>query len=141
MSTARVARFAVVGSLGFAIDGGIMTALNALGDWSPVLARSISFPLALTLTWAVNRAWTFADRPKLPVGREYVLYAVVQTLGLIVNFSLFAALIRPASPLSTWHPIVALAVGAVVSMVLTYSACRLFVFNAASTADAARPKP
>ena len=57
----QVARFLIVGTVGFAIDGGLLYLLVRT-DVDPYLARGLSFPPAVTATWYLNRVWTFAAR-------------------------------------------------------------------------------
>lgn len=54
----ELSRFAVVGSLGFVVDAGVVYLLvpRLMG---PLPAQGIAFFLALTATWLLNRTFTF----------------------------------------------------------------------------------
>jgi putative flippase GtrA len=131
--SASFLRFALVGALGFAIDGGIMQALTLATGASPLFARAISFPLALSATWALNRSWTFpTGRERAPLA-QYRRYLAVQILGFIINYALFAVLVRSGG---MWAeaPLLALLVGGLTSMAATYVLSRMLVFSAAHPA-------
>ena len=54
-------RFGVVGTLGFLVDAGVLLAAIALG-LGPWVGRLVSFLAAATVTYSLNRAWTFRRR-------------------------------------------------------------------------------
>ena len=74
-----------VGGLGFGVDAGL---LYALAGWGVGLygARDRFVAVALTVTWALNRNWTFEQRGRAGAGRSYRGYTVVQLLGALTNF-------------------------------------------------------
>jgi putative flippase GtrA len=140
MSRARaltpLLRFALVGALGFVVDGGVMQALTMATGVSPLAARAVSFPLALSATWALNRSWTFSTgRERAPLD-QYRRYLAVQIFGFVVNYALFAALVRSGG---IWQevPLVALLAGGLTSMVATYALSRSLVFSPARRSPAA----
>jgi len=58
MRLRRVAKFAVVGGVGFAIDAGVLTL--AVRELSSVYtARAVSFACAVLVTWVLNRLYVF----------------------------------------------------------------------------------
>lgn len=122
-------RFLVVGSIGFMVDGGMMMLLEAQVGWSPLLARMLSFPLAVTVTWLLNRIWTFKRRTQRAAAGQYALYFLIQLGGLAINFSVFALLISSVAWFAD-HSIVALALGSVLAMVFTFACSTRFVFSA-----------
>jgi putative flippase GtrA len=124
-----VVRFAIVGAIGFAIDGGVMQLLTATTGTSPLIARAFSFPLALSVTWVLNRAWTFPTGRVRALLSQYRRYLGVQIAGFIINYALFAALVQSGG---IWQqqPLLALVIGGFVSMITTYALSRLLVFSA-----------
>jgi putative flippase GtrA len=121
-------RFLVVGSIGFAVDGGMLILLNSFAGWSPLAARAIGFPVAVSVTWWLNRIWTFSDGRARPVRSQYIFYIAIQLAGLAINFSIFTALIQ-LPPFAAW-PIAALAVGSLTAMFVTYTLSRHVAFSA-----------
>lgn len=96
-----------------------MSLLHVTLLWHPLLARCVSFPAALTVTWWLNRRWVFAPSPSAAVTAEYARYAAVQVAGAIVNLVIFAVLIYSSDRLMR-APWLALSVGAACSLVLNY---------------------
>ena len=122
-------RFALVGSIGFLVDGGVMQLLTSAAGVSPLQARACSFPLALFATWGLNRTWTFTTGRHWPAGLQYRRYVMVQFAGFLINYACFAGLVTTGGLWRDW-PLLALAVGTLVSMLFTYVSSRLFVFSA-----------
>jgi putative flippase GtrA len=120
-------RFAVVGTVGFAVDAGVLQLLVGLAGWSPFAARVVSFPAALTATFVLNRAWTFRALRMSPI-RAYGAYGVIQAIGAGLNLLVFSICLL-AVPSLYQHPAVALAIGSVVAMIFNYYASRRLVFR------------
>jgi putative flippase GtrA len=125
---AELARFAAVGALGFAVDAAVLQSLVSAAGWSPFAARALSFPVALTATFLLNRAWTFPAL-RLPPARAYGAYGAIQVVGALINLAVFSACLLVAPPLYE-RPVVALGIGAVVSLLFNFYASRALVFRA-----------
>jgi putative flippase GtrA len=126
----RLARFAAVGGLGFAVDGGLLALLfHGLGV-DPHGARAVSFTCAVTVTWWLNRRLTFRDRRAEGAGerREYLRYIGVQILGALANLAVYSALLATTAFFAA-QPVGALAVGAVAGLAVNYSLSLLVVFQ------------
>ena len=121
-------RFTVVGAIGFLVDGAVLQALISGAGWSPFTARLVSFPLALSATFWLNRNWTFRHRATASAFRTYGAYTLVQTVGALINFAVFSAGILWIPPLRE-RPLLALAAGSGVALVFTFSASRMAVFR------------
>ena len=121
-------RFGVVGAIGFAVDGGVMQLMTATAGISPLIARAFSFPLALSVTWALNRTWTFeTGRARAPLS-QYRRYVAVQIAGFAINYAIFAGLVTMGARLARLAALGARD-GALVSLVVTYILSRLLVFS------------
>jgi putative flippase GtrA len=123
-------RFACVGAVGFAVDGGILTSLMRMG-WEPLPARLVSFSVAVVTTWLLNKAWTFASAAPRARGGG-MRYAGVQIIGALINLAIFTLLIA-VSPASRQVPWVPLAMAALAALVFNYLATRHLVFTPAET--------
>ncbi len=124
----RWLQFAAVGSVGFALDAGLLSLLMAAG-WSVLQARTVSFLVAVSCTWAINRVWTFRDRRSAVRGGSYALYVLAQLLGAGINLGCFFVLIQ-LWPVLLHVPVVPLGVGALVSLAFNFGCTTLFVFQA-----------
>jgi len=119
-------RFCLFGAAGFAVDGGVLTALvNGMG-WHHYPARAISFTLAVSLTWWLNRKWTFARTHD--TRSEYLRYFSIQGIGAAINLGTYVIVIESVPALAR-VPIVPLAIGAALALVFNFLASRRFVFG------------
>jgi putative flippase GtrA len=87
----RFALFALVGTLGFAVDVAVLYAAAPLLGW--YLGRVASFLAAATATWHFNRRWTFADAdtPARDGLRPYLRYLGSMLAGAALNYAVYAA--------------------------------------------------
>ncbi|MFZ1416440.1 MAG: GtrA family protein [Defluviicoccus sp.] len=121
--------FAVVGSIGFGVDaGGLVLLFHAL-DWGHYASRGASFLVAVTVTWYLNRTWTFAKRGGGNKRREYSVYFLVQVVGACINGAVYA-LGLALSPAMQAFPLLALACGSIVAMAFNFLATRRLAFPA-----------
>lgn len=125
-------RFAVVGAIAFAVDASVLQALVGFAAWSPFAARLVSFPVALTASFALNRAWTFGAGRSGALLQTYGAYTLVQLIGALLNLAVFSLCIL-STPGLRERPVVALALGAAVALLFTFSASRAFVFRSDGT--------
>lgn len=120
-------RFIAIGALGFCVDAGLLALLVADGC-SLYSARLVSFPVAVTVTWYLNRTWTFrAMATDYPV-REYVIYVAVQVTAALANFLVYAGLLRWVLGETLVMAVPALSIGAVVGLLINYLGARGLVF-------------
>ncbi len=124
----QASRFIIVGAIGFLVDGGILTVLHNIFDFSLLYARLVSFSAAVTLTWYLNRRHTFADRKDVHAVHEWGRYAVVNGCGALLNLGIFFWLIYSFDILATW-PIIPLAIAASIALVFNFFASRHLAFR------------
>ncbi len=124
----QAGRFIIVGTIGFFVDGGILTVLHNIFDFSLLYARFVSFSGAVTITWYLNRRHTFADRKDAHAVHEWGRYAVVNGFGALLNLGIFFWLIYSFDILATW-PIIPLAVAASIALIFNFFASRNLAFR------------
>lgn len=78
----EVAKFGVVGGIGFFIDTGIFLWLitGPMQD-SAVKAKIIATGVATVFSWVANRYWTFRNRRQSNLMRELVLFLIMNGIG------------------------------------------------------------
>jgi putative flippase GtrA len=128
VNSRKLPGFVVVGTIGFLIDAGILTLLMTGFGLDHYSARAISFTVAVTFTWYMNRRWVFEKSTASMSGREYSSYLVVQVIGALINLTVFIAVIEIV-PRLTSMPVIPLAVGAIAALLFNFSASSRFVFS------------
>jgi putative flippase GtrA len=131
----EVAKFGVVGGIGFVITEVGTNLLQVPLDW--LLANTIATVAAACVTFAGNRYWTFRHRDRDSVGREYVIFFVLNAIGLGIQLA-FLGFARYA--LGTTDKLwlnVALLVGIVFGTLFRFWSYRTWVWRAVPSADAA----
>ena len=134
MALTRFSRFAMVGGVGFVVDATVLTTLvNGLGHGHYV-SRAVSFSIAVSVTWWINRHWVF--KAGAPSRKEYARYLVVQLLGATINLGVYVLAIELVPALSV-IPVVPLAMGAAVALLANFFLARRYVFRSAATIESA----
>jgi putative flippase GtrA len=123
--SSELLRFCIVGSIGFAIDAGLTLLLTQPAQWKPENARLVGFLCAATVTWNLNRRFTFRSNSSV---RSLLPYIALTTVGALVNFAIFVAWLRLAGT-SPAQILVGVALGAVVALGLNFAVSRRFVYR------------
>ena len=121
-------RFGVVGTIGFVVDTAVLYAGLALG-LGLYGGRAVSYLVAATTTWALNRLWTFRGRGDGPVHQQWALFLLVNLIGFAMNYGTYAALIAFV-PVVAAHPVLGVAAGAIAGMFGNFVLSRQLVFRA-----------
>jgi putative flippase GtrA len=120
-------RFGAVGVVGFVVDASVLVYLVQVMGWGLYGSRAISFGLAVTATWYLNRRFTFAQRAGAKRGQEYGRYFLAQVVGALINLGVYVAIVE-AIPAVAAYPVLPLAAGSGVAMVFNFLAARYFAF-------------
>jgi len=103
----RFLRFLVVGIIGASVDFGVMNLLTHGLNMAVVAAGTISFLAAVTSNFLWNRYWTYPDSRSKPISRQYVEFAIINTLGLVIRVPILAfidPLLRSFFSSLIWRP-------------------------------------
>lgn len=90
---AQLARFGVVGLIGFVIDVGVFNILRAtvlepsVVHEGPFIAKTISTCLAIAANYVGNRYWTFGANKREQVVREGIEFVVVSLGGMLITLA------------------------------------------------------
>jgi len=121
------AKFAIVGGIGFLIDGAILSAILHFFPTAVLTARIPSFLVAATATWWLHRHFTFsATGSHRPKAVQWVSFVTTNGVGNLINLVVYAVLVMARE----WQPLPALAAASLVAMVFNYSISRFVVFRA-----------
>lgn len=129
----QFARFAVVGTIGFVVDASVLTLAVSAAGMGPYLARLLSFGVAATVTWFLNRRYTFAaHRRSSGALSQWSRFVAVNSLGACINYGVYAALIA-SSDIARRYLLLAVAAGSVAGLMSNFTLSRAYVFRATGT--------
>ena len=115
-------------AVGFALDAGVLTLLVRELNWDPWHGRFVSFPLAVTATWLINRRYAFRGAARGDKRVEFAGYWAIQLVGAGVNFAVFGVCLRAVPALQSW-PFIAVAVSGIAAMVVNFFLARSTVYR------------
>src|SRR5262245_13998320 len=109
--------FGTVGTVGFLADTAVVYGLrHTLGLYGAGIA---AYVVAASVTWVLNRLWTFRGQGSGPVHQQWVRFLIVNLGGFILNRGTYAVLITFV-PLCAEQPVYAVAAGAIAGMFLNF---------------------
>jgi len=118
--------FGSVGVAGFVVDTATVYALrHALGLYGAGMA---AYLVAASVTWILNRLWTFRGQGTGPVHRQWARFLAVNMSGFVLNRGAYALLVTFV-PLCAEQPVYAVAAGAVAGMCVNFGLSRRVVFR------------
>ena len=89
----------------------------------------VALLVAVTTTWALNRAWTFAGRGSGGLFRQWALFASANSIGMALNIGTFSLLVWLV-PFCAAYPIVPIVAGVAAGMFVNFAMSRRVVFRA-----------
>jgi putative flippase GtrA len=121
-------RFGVVGTIGFVVDTAVLYGALALGA-GLYGGRALSYVSAASVTWLLNRLWTFRGRGGGQTAqRQWALFVVVNLGGFVLNYGTYALLVAFV-PLVAAHPVLGVAAGSLAGMFSNFVLSRQLVFR------------
>ncbi|PZE26429.1 MULTISPECIES: GtrA family protein [unclassified Curtobacterium] len=88
---AQLARFGIVGAVGFVVDTGLFNLLRLTVlapehvHAGPFFAKLISTTVAILVNWVGNRYWTFRHQRRSVAVREGIEFVVVSLGGMLIS--------------------------------------------------------
>jgi len=120
----RLGGFALAGFSGFLVDAGMTETLAAFG-MSPYLGRVLAVAIAISVTYTINRNLTWRERRAFVPGQR-TRYLAVSLISITANYLAFAAALAALPGL---RPVIAVAAGTGIGMVMNYAGYSRFVFR------------
>jgi putative flippase GtrA len=121
--------FAVIGVVGFAVDAGVLYLLLHLTPAGFYLGRVISFLCAATVTWYLNRTFTFPDAAReWALEREWLRFLGANSLGGFVNVGMYSLLVWKSAFFAAF-PVLAVAAGSLSGLTVNFTLTRAYVFR------------
>jgi putative flippase GtrA len=122
--------FGMVGTAGFLVDVSVLeTILYSGGGY--YMGQAVAFFVAATMTWFLNRTFTFRDRKCGVSGmRQWLIYTATMLVGFTFNYGVYVTLISSGGIWKT-HVYLAVAAGTIAGLCFNFPASKYFVFRAA----------
>jgi Predicted membrane protein len=124
----EIIRFGVSGVAGFIVDAGIVAIFTGALGLGPIMAQAIAFTVAVTVTWLINRHWTFAEHASNRWAHEWTRYIAANSVGAAVNNGVYIILVFTVALFSK-QPVLAVATGSLVGMSFNFAFSKLIVFK------------
>ena len=121
-------RFCFVGVIGFCIDATVLLMLVKLFGVGPYIGRVVSYLIAATGTWSLNRRFTFPPSGAAYWHHEWARYVGVNAVGAGVNYGAYAFCVW-SSTLVEQYLILGVAVGSAFGLAVNFTASRYLVFR------------
>lgn len=83
----QILRFVIVGFFGYLVNAGLVELLALTAG--PILAQAIAFPAAVSLTWWLNRHYTFGASAYPARKSGFAIYLPVRLAGRQITVSIF----------------------------------------------------
>lgn len=134
----QIIKFASVGSVGFLVDSVTLLLLNMVMPLE--LARFVSFWLAASTNWWMNRHWTFSNAgftldkfhfsaPSRAIWREWLKFLMSSVVGFIPNMLCYLYLINTYA-VAREMPVISLIPGILIGMLFNFLLSKYWVFKA-----------
>ncbi len=118
--------FGTVGAIGFLADTATVYAFRySLRLYG---AGVVAYGVAATVTWLLNRLWTFRGQGSGPAHHQWARFLMVNLGGFVLNRGTYAALVTFV-PLCAEQPVYAVGAGAIAGMFLNFRLSRTMVFR------------
>jgi putative flippase GtrA len=119
-------RFGIVGTLGFVWD--ISAAHIAKPFVGPYYALLISYVVAGTINWLLNRIWTYAGAAHSAPHRQLAMFLLANSVGLLLNRGVGFTLIANF-PICRQYLVLPVLAGGLCGMFLNFYLSRRLVFR------------
>jgi putative flippase GtrA len=85
--TDELAKFGTIGLINLGVNIGVfnLLLLLPLTDGSEVKSKAVATVVATTSAYFLNRHWTYRNRPKSTLRREYTLFFFFNAVGLVIE--------------------------------------------------------
>ena len=113
---------------GFIVDAGIVAFITQKLGLNPIVAQVIAFSAAVTVTWLINRHWTFAEYASDKWLHEWTRYVAANSLGAAVNNAVYAILVLTVITFSK-TPVLAVAAGSIAGTVFNFASSKFIAFK------------
>jgi putative flippase GtrA len=124
----QIIRFGLVGTIGFVVDAGTLRLCIWLGVFDLYSGRVLSFLVAATTTYLLNKSFTFTATQGR-TAQQLPLWLALMGISALINYGTYVLCLD----LSEWvrqYPEIGVAAGSFSAMWLNFLSARFLVFRA-----------
>lgn len=125
----ELARFCLVGAVGFVVDTSITLLLVTGFGWSPLPARLVAFIAGATATWLLNMSFTFRASGGW---RRWGVYMGLSGVGALLNVGVYSMWVWSFG-IDPVQLLAGIAAGAACALVFNFAVSKYIVFAPART--------
>ena len=140
----EVAKFGVVGALGFVVQLGVQNALYPGHGVGAVTAVVIGYAAATVVTFLGNRHWAFRHRKGGGLGQETMLFVVLNVVGIFIQVGIVDLVVHGMGHTDRLSYNIATIIGIGIGTIFRLLTYRKFVFHtppAPASAEELEPEP
>jgi putative flippase GtrA len=140
----EVAKFGVVGAIGFVVQLGVQNALHSGFGIGALTAVVIAYVVATVVTFVGNRHWAFKHRKGKGLGQEGMLFVLLNVVGIFIQVGIVALVVRGLHKTDSLSYNAATIVGIGIGTLFRLFTYRKFVFLAeppAALPEELQPEP
>jgi len=127
-SSRQLLSFAGVGVIGFIADASALYIAMRLLGAGLYSGRLLSYLVAATTTWALNRRYTFRELRSENKLAEWGRFLAANAVGGLVNYATYAILVTWVTPVAI-YPVLGVAAGSIAGLSVNFLLSRHIVFK------------
>jgi putative flippase GtrA len=133
----EVAKFGLVGALGFVVQLGSQNALHSGMKLGPTVSIVLAYIVATVVTFVGNRYWAFKHRKGKGLGREFWMFVVLNAVAIVIQVAIVDLAYYGMDLRSTlWYNIASI-IGIGIGTLMRFVTYRKFVFLAQPSSEGA----
>ena len=124
-------RFLAVGALGFLVDFSVLYLAVHYGKFGLISGRVLSFIVAATVTWKINRQFTFPGAhvaTAICAVRQWLRYMCTTAIGGAINIGIYQVWLN-VSDYSTVNLFLATVAGSAIALAVNFTLSKYIVFS------------
>lgn len=133
----EVAKFGIVGALGFVVQLGVQNGLHSGLKIGPTFAVVMAYCVATAVTFVGNKYWAFKHRKGKGFGQESLTFILLNGIGIVIQVGIVDAVYYGLDIRDTLAYNIATIVGIGIATLFRLYSYRKFVFMAQPSSVAA----
>jgi putative flippase GtrA len=120
--------FSIIGALGFLVDTAALYLAIGLMGAGLYGGRVISYLTAASVTWILNRCFTFQKQRSANWIAEWGRFLAANAIGGLINYATYAFLVT-FYPVAAAQPVLGVAAGSAAGLTVNFTLSRYLVFR------------